>query len=39
MHIASGKPVWAECGGMMALFDTLVTVDGRRHAQWGLLPR
>ena len=37
-HIAAGKPVWAECGGMMALFDTLVTVDGARHAQWGLLP-
>lgn len=37
-HITAGKPVWAECGGMMALFDTLVTVDGQRHAQWGLLP-
>jgi cobyrinic acid a,c-diamide synthase len=37
-HIAADKPVWAECGGMMALFDTLVTVDGGRHAQWGLLP-
>ncbi len=37
-HIASDKPVWAECGGMMALFDTLVTVDGVAHAQWGLLP-
>ena len=37
-HIGKGKPVWAECGGMMALFDTLVTVDGQRHAQWGLLP-
>ena len=37
-HMAAGKPVWAECGGMMALFDTLVTVDGARHAQWGLLP-
>jgi cobyrinic acid a,c-diamide synthase len=37
-HIAAGKPVWAECGGMMALFDTLVTTDGTRHAQWGLLP-
>lgn len=36
-HIAAGKPVWAECGGMMALFDTLITVDGERHAQWGLL--
>jgi cobyrinic acid a,c-diamide synthase len=37
-HIAAAKPVWAECGGMMALFETLVTVDGQRHAQWGLLP-
>ncbi len=37
-HIAAGKPVWAECGGMMALFETLVTVDGQRHTQWGLLP-
>jgi len=37
-HIAANKPVWAECGGMMVLFDTLVTVDGQRHTQWGLLP-
>ncbi|MDZ7936808.1 MAG: cobyrinate a,c-diamide synthase [Rhodoferax sp.] len=37
-HMATGKPVWAECGGMMALFDTLVMADGQRHAQWGLLP-
>ena len=37
-HIAAAKPVWAECGGMMALFDTLVTVDGLRQPQWGLLP-
>jgi cobyrinic acid a,c-diamide synthase len=36
-HIKVGKPVWAECGGMMALFDTLITSDGQRHAQWGLL--
>lgn len=36
-HIQAGKPAWAECGGMMALFDTLVTVDGQHHAQWGLL--
>ena len=36
-HIAAGKPLWAECGGMMALFDTLTTVDGQRHTQWGLL--
>jgi cobyrinic acid a,c-diamide synthase len=37
-HIAAGKPVWAECGGMMALFDTLVQVDGQRVPLWGLLP-
>ncbi len=37
-HIAAGKPVWAECGGMMALFETLITSDGERFPQWGLLP-
>ena len=37
-HIAKSKPVWAECGGMMALFETLVTADGLTHALWGLLP-
>ncbi len=37
-HVAQHKPVWAECGGMMLLFDALVTADGQSHAQWGLLP-
>jgi cobyrinic acid a,c-diamide synthase len=37
-HVAQGKPVWAECGGMMCLFDRLVTLDGTAHAMWGLLP-
>ena len=37
-HVDAAKPVWAECGGMMVLFDTLVAVDGERHALWGLLP-
>jgi cobyrinic acid a,c-diamide synthase len=37
-HIAAARPVWAECGGMMALLDTLVTVDGSERPQWGLLP-
>jgi cobyrinic acid a,c-diamide synthase len=37
-HVAQGKPVWAECGGMMVLFDALVDAEGERHAQWGLLP-
>ena len=37
-HVAAGKPLWAECGGMMVLFDTLLTTDGQTHAQWGVLP-
>ncbi len=37
-HAAAGKPVWAECGGMMSLFEHLETADGASHALWGLLP-
>lgn len=37
-HVDQGRPVWAECGGMMALFEQLRTADGRDHALWGLLP-
>ena len=37
-HAASGKPLWAECGGMMSLFETLKTADGQVHRMWGLLP-
>jgi cobyrinic acid a,c-diamide synthase len=37
-HAAAGKPVWAECGGLMALAETLVDVQGQAHALWGLLP-
>lgn len=37
-HLAAGRPVWAECGGMMALAETLVDGQGRAHALWGLLP-
>jgi len=37
-HVAAGCPVWAECGGMMALFERLVTADGVAHPMWGLLP-
>ena len=37
-HVQSGKPVWAECGGMMALFEQLTGVDGISHPMWGLLP-
>lgn len=37
-HVAADKPVWAECGGMMALFEELQTADGASHLLWGLLP-
>jgi cobyrinic acid a,c-diamide synthase len=42
-HATAGKPLWAECGGMMALFDELAMQDGARggaqvHRMWGLLP-
>jgi len=37
-HVNSGKPLLAECGGMMALFETLVDQQGRRHTMSGLLP-
>jgi cobyrinic acid a,c-diamide synthase len=37
-HIAAAKPVWAECGGMMALFESLLLVDGERVDLWGFLP-
>ena len=37
-HVDAGKPVLAECGGMMALFETLVDVGGAAHALAGLLP-
>ena len=37
-HIAAGRPVWAECGGMMPLFEGLTLSDGSRVPMWGLLP-
>ena len=37
-HVQAGRPVWAECGGMMALFDELITADGATWAMWGVLP-
>ena len=33
-----GAPIYAECGGLMALGDALVTFDGERVAGFGLLP-
>ncbi|MFN4361144.1 MAG: cobyrinate a,c-diamide synthase [Hylemonella sp.] len=37
-HVAAGQPLWAECGGMMALFERLTDGAGVTHALWGLLP-
>jgi cobyrinic acid a,c-diamide synthase len=37
-HVEAGKPLWAECGGMMALFEGIANVDGPVQPVWGLLP-
>lgn len=36
-HVRAGKPVWAECGGMMVLFDQLTTAAGNNYPMWGVL--
>ncbi|TSE36494.1 cobyrinate a,c-diamide synthase [Tepidimonas charontis] len=37
-HVGAGRPVWAECGGMLALCAGITLVDGVRMPLWGLLP-
>lgn len=37
-HHAEGKPLLAECGGMLYLLDALTDVDGQRAELLGLLP-
>jgi cobyrinic acid a,c-diamide synthase len=37
-HHAQGRPLVAECGGMLALLETLADAEGRRVPLWGLLP-
>jgi cobyrinic acid a,c-diamide synthase len=37
-HHAAGRPILAECGGMMALFDALTDAAGTAHRMAGLLP-
>ncbi|MBN3856660.1 cobyrinate a,c-diamide synthase [Paraburkholderia sp. Ac-20340] len=37
-HAEAGKPLVAECGGMLYLLDALTTVDGTRTPMLGLLP-
>jgi cobyrinic acid a,c-diamide synthase len=35
---AAGRPIYAECGGLMYLADAIEDLDGRTHAMAGLLP-
>jgi cobyrinic acid a,c-diamide synthase len=35
---ASGRPVYAECGGMLYLAESLKTADGSNYAMAGVLP-
>lgn len=37
-HHASGKPIYAECGGMLYLFESLTDTDGQRAPMAALLP-
>ena len=37
-HVAAGRPVLAECGGLMSLLETIVDKAGVAHAFGGLLP-
>jgi cobyrinic acid a,c-diamide synthase len=37
-HVAADKPVLAECGGMLALLDSLAHSDGTEGAMAGVLP-
>jgi len=37
-HAGAGKPLLAECGGMMLLLERLIDAGGRAHEMVGLLP-
>jgi cobyrinic acid a,c-diamide synthase len=37
-HHEDGKPILAECGGMLYLVDSLSTTEGERAAMTGLMP-
>jgi cobyrinic acid a,c-diamide synthase len=38
LHTALGLPIYAECGGLMALGRTLTTFEGEKLPMFGLLP-
>ena len=35
---AAGRPIYAECGGLMYLARQIETLDGQRHAMAGVIP-
>jgi cobyrinic acid a,c-diamide synthase len=37
-HLATNKPLLAECGGMLCLLETLTDGQGRAHPMAGLMP-
>ncbi|MEX3982374.1 cobyrinate a,c-diamide synthase [Paraburkholderia sp. EG287A] len=37
-HVSAGKPLVAECGGMLYLLDALTDVEGTRTPMLGMLP-
>ncbi|WP_036232135.1 MULTISPECIES: cobyrinate a,c-diamide synthase [unclassified Methylibium] len=37
-HHAQGRPIVAECGGMLALLESLTDAQGHAAPMWGLLP-
>lgn len=37
-HAARGRPIYAECGGLMALGESLTTFDGETLPMFGVLP-
>ena len=37
-HVDAGKPLYAECGGMLYLLESLTDVTGRRASLAGVLP-
>uniref|UniRef100_UPI003F494295 cobyrinate a,c-diamide synthase n=1 Tax=Cupriavidus yeoncheonensis TaxID=1462994 RepID=UPI003F494295 len=37
-HVAAGRPVYAECGGMLYLLDSLTDLAGMRGTMLGLMP-
>lgn len=37
-HHAAGRPIYAECGGLLYLLEALTDAEGRRSSMLGLLP-